>query len=54
MMVVYQGSCGWWYVSLDKRELAKFLHKADAQIYAVCCYESGHATRVTLPSGTIL
>jgi len=55
MLMVYQGSCGWWYVSLDnQREFAKFRYRADAQIFAVCCYEAGYASRVTLASGAVI
>lgn len=53
-MLVYFGVNGWWCVSFDGLEIAKFRAKADAQIFAVCCFESGHAERVTLASGEVI
>lgn len=46
--------CGWWYVSLDGRDIAKFGTRADANIYVLCCIESGHTKHATLASGLII
>jgi len=54
MMRVYRCGDGWWCVSKDGLEIAKFRNKADAQIYAVCCYDSGNASGVTLASGEVI
>ena len=46
--------CGWWYVSFDKMNIAKFRTQADANMYCQCCIASGHAEHATLASGLLI
>jgi hypothetical protein len=47
-------SCGWWHVVLDGFLVAKFATQCDANIYAQCCINSGHALHATLASGLVI
>lgn len=46
--------CGWWCVSYDRVIIAKFRHAADANIYVLCCIDSGYTKHATLASGLVV
>lgn len=55
MMAVKKcGYSGWWCVSFDRMIIAKFRTLADANIYVLCCVDSGHAKQATLASGLVI
>ena len=55
MMAVKKcGYSGWWCVSFDRLIIAKFRTLADANIYVLCCVDSGHAKQATLASGLVI
>jgi hypothetical protein len=54
MIRIWHGSCGWWLLSLDGALIAKFSVQVDANMYASCCIESGHALHATLASGVVI
>jgi hypothetical protein len=54
MIKIWHSSCGWWCVGLDGFLVAKFATQCDANIYAQCCINSGHALHATLASGLVI
>jgi len=53
--VVVESKCGcWWCVMLDGRPHARFAYRVDANLYCMCCIESGHIESATLASGLVI
>ena len=51
MEVVQYEVGGWWLVLLNGVSFAMFKHRADANIYCQCCFDTGHADESILASG---
>jgi len=48
------GQCDWWCVSYDRMIIAKFRCAVDANIYVLCCLDSGHTKHAKLASGLVV